>query len=340
MELKGQYPRSRYFAYHPNDQDLNNLATLCDVDLDPDPGSVNPFREVPKPGSRNTYTAKLVFDLPPAEPERNASYVGAKKDGIHPNFAVMNLLRLYATDLGDHPNSGGAPLPAVTLYAADGSRQKHFSECEPYVEGEEPPRTSLLFPSLPIADPRPKATPGWSTSSNFEAPSDTLANADVQYLATHFSRRFGDLFVVRGKFATTPNSRSGEPVSAEGKDARLWTLCIYNFWSGAASDCMLDHEASVDANGFYTIVVSEEANRPANLAEQSASWLDWGPFLDGQLTYRMVYRDDPLVRRVAFALNGGKVDAATVPYVPVAVPCTKERFEKAGWRGCLAAAER
>jgi hypothetical protein len=332
----GQYPRARYFAYHPNDQDLNNLKTLRDVDLDPDAGSVNPFREPAKPGSRNTYTAKLVFDIAPAEPEANTAYVGAKKDGIHPNFALTNLLRLYASDLGDGPNSGGVPLPAVTIFGADGKRQQHFPECEPYVEGEDPPRTDILFPSLPIADPRPQATPTWSTSSNFEAPSDTLANADVQYLATHFSRRFGDIFVVRGKFATTPNSRGGEPVSAKGKDARLWTLCVYNFWSGAASDCMLDHEARIDADGFYTIVVSERENRPANLEAQSASWLDWGAFLDGQLTYRMVYREDPLVRRIAFALNGGRVDAATRAYVPVATPCTKARFEAEGWQGCLA----
>lgn len=338
VEFKGQYPRARYFAYHPNDHELNNLPTLRDADLDPDPGSTNPFREPPKPGSGNRYTAKLVFGLAPADPEPNTSYIGATKDGIHPTLAVTNLLRLYASDIGDGPNSGGVPLPAVTLYGADGERKQHFPECEPYVAGEDPPRTDLLFPSLPIADPRPKRTPGWSTSSNFEAPSDTLANADVQYLSTHFSRRFGDIFVVRAKFASTPNSRGGEPVSAKGKDTRLWTLCVYNFWSGAASDCMLDHEARVDADGFYTIVVSEEANRPANLEEQSATWMDWGAFLDGQLTYRMVYRESPLPRRIAFALNGGYVDADTAAYVPVALPCTKQLFEKDGWQGCLAAA--
>ena len=36
VEFRGQYHRARYFAYHPNDEDLNNLKTLRDIDLDPD----------------------------------------------------------------------------------------------------------------------------------------------------------------------------------------------------------------------------------------------------------------------------------------------------------------
>ncbi|MDP6979998.1 MAG: hypothetical protein QF570_15565, partial [Myxococcota bacterium] len=107
--LRGQYPRSRYFAYHPNDMDLNNLQTLRDVDLDPDSGSVNPFRAQPESGSRNYYTAKLVFDAPPENPEPNTSYVGLKKDGKTENRYVNNMLRLYASDIGDGANSGGVP---------------------------------------------------------------------------------------------------------------------------------------------------------------------------------------------------------------------------------------
>ncbi len=335
--LRGQYPRSRYFAYHPNDMDLNNLATLRDLDLDPDPGSVNPYREIPEPGSRNYYTAKLVFDAVPEDPEPNTSYVGLRKDGETENRYVNNMLRLYASDIGDGANSGGVPLPEVTIYDADGEVTHHFDECDLYAPENPVLRSDMRFPALPIADHRGSNPPYWSTSSNFEAPSDTMANADVQYLATVYSRRFGDIFLVRAKYLTAPNTRAGEPHSATDKDVRLYTLCTYNIWAGSAIDCMLENEMRVDPDGYYTLVVSDETHRPNNLEAESATWIDWGPYLDGQLSYRHVYRENPIVQQIARGVLGEPVSDPARPYVPVAIPCTKETFEAGGWSACEAA---
>ena len=69
--------------------------------------------------------------------------------------------------------------------------------------------------------------------------------------------------------------------------------------------------------------------------EMNATWIDWGPYLDGQLTYRMVYRGNEYARRIAFALNGGYVPAGMEGYVPRSAPCSTERFEQAGWQGCF-----
>lgn len=335
VKYHGQYSRARYFAYHPNDEDLNNLKTLRDVDLDPDPGSVNPFREIPEPNTKNYYTAWLDFDRPPANPAANTSYVGARRDGIKRNRWVWNMLRLYASDLGNGPNTGGVPLPAMTIYDAQGDELAHYDECQPFEPDEAHPKTDMLFPSLPIADHRAVSARPWSTSSNFDSPSDTLANADVQYLATFFSHHHGNILVVRARMLETANSRAGEPISTPGQDIRLFTLCTYNIWSGSARQCMLDHDLRVDDGGFYTVVVAEESHRPGNLEAVDATWIDWGPYLDGQLTYRMLYRENDFISRIAFALNGGYVPEEMASYVPTAVACTRERFESAGWRGCF-----
>lgn len=335
VKLRGQYPRARYFAFHPNDEDLNNLRTVRDLDLDPDPGSINPFRQAPENDDPNYYTAWLVFDQPAANPPPNTYYVGAQKNGIKPTRWVWNMLRLYASDIGDGPNSGGVPLPAVTIYSRDGQVVRHFDECAPFELGEKNAETDMLFPVLPIADHRAVYPAAWSTSSNFDSPSDTLANADVQYLATFFSRRHGDIFIVRARNLKTANSRLGEAVSTPGMDIRLFTLCTYNIWSGSARDCMLDQELREDDDGFYTLIVSDEINRPGNLEASHATWIDWGPYLDGQLTYRMVYRGNEFARRIAFALNGGYVPPEMKDYVPRSAPCSRQRFEEAGWRGCF-----
>ena len=340
VELRGQYPCARYFAYHPNDMDLNNLKTLRDVDLDPDEGSVNPFRQIPEPGSNNYYTAKLVFTAPPENPEPNTTYVGAKKDGKTTNRLVFNMLRLYASDVGNSPNSGGVPLPALTIYDADGEITDHFDECDLYAPENEPLRSDLQFPILPIADHLARNPPIWSMSSNFDAPSDTMANADAQYATTYYSRRFGDVYVVRAKYMTAPNTRAGEPHSTQGKDIRLYTLCTYNIWTGSAIQCMLESELEVDNDGYYTLVISDEEHRPQNLAEQHATWIDSGPYLDGQLKYRFVYRENPKVEAIAQGLSGRPVAAELRPYVPVSVPCTRATFEAGGWESCYATNQR
>ena len=98
---------------------------------------------------------------------------------------------------------------------------------------------------------------------------------------------------------------------------------------------MLEQELREDEDGFYTLVVSDELHRPDNLEEVNATWIDWGPYLDGQLTYRMVYRENEFARRIAFALNGGYVPPAMQDYIPRSAPCSRKRFEEAGWQGCF-----
>lgn len=337
----GQYPRSRYFAFHPNDMDLNNLPTLRDRDLEPDAGSVNPFSDSVRliqnigEGDANYYTATLVFGPEPENPQANTRYVGEKKSG-GTNRYLINMLRLYASDLGNGANSGGVPLPAVTIYDAEGAISQHYDECDLYQQGGEDITTALKFPALPIADHRAREVPVWSTSSNFEAPSDTLANADVQYMSTVYSRRFGELFLIRARYLTGPDTRAGVPVNAPGYDTRLYTICNYNIWNGSAIQCLLNTDLDIDEQGYYTLVISDIADRPANLVSESATWINWGPYLDGQVSFRHIYRENRWVSEIASALEGGAVSAEAKPYVPLARHCSREAFETGGWKACAA----
>lgn len=333
--LRGQYPKTRYFAYHPNDMDLNNLKTLRDVDLNPDAGSVNPFREAPSTETNNYYTATLVFGPSPEQPAANTSYVGVRKDGVTQNDFVVNMLRMYHIDAGNGPGSGDVPLPALSIYDAEGELVSSFEECTMFAPDIPLVKTEQVFPSLPIIDHRAKNPPVWSTSSNFNAPSDTMANADVQYVGTHYSERFGNLFVTRAKYLTAPNTRGGESVAVKDKQVRLYNLCTYNFWNGGATQCMLENELLRDKGGFYTVVVSKEEDRPDNLQETHASWLDWGPYLDGQLQYRFVFRENPYVAAIAAGAEGKQIADDLRAYVPHSVPCDRATYEAGGWTACF-----
>lgn len=333
--IRGQYPKARYFAYHPNDMDLNNLKTLRDRDLEPDAGSVNPFRQAVPKARNNYYTATLVFGPPPAEPEPNTSYVGVRKDGVTRNRFLINMLRMYHIDAGNGPGSGEVPLPALSIFDAEGERVSHFDECDLFAADKPVVRTEQVFPSLPVIDHRPKNPPRWTTSSNFDAPSDTMANADVQYLATHYSERFGKLFVTRAKYLTAPDTRNGESPALPDRQVRLYNLCTYNFWNGGASQCMLENQLRRDDKGFYTLVISKQSDRPSNLEHTHASWLDWGPYMDGQLQYRYVYRENPYVAAIAAAADGAQIAEDLRPYVPISVPCDRATYEAGGWQACF-----
>lgn len=333
VEFRGQYPLARYFAFHPNDMDLNNLDTLRDVELKPDPGFRNPYIDSAAPKSGQYFTATLAFSPPLAQGRPNTSYVGEKKHGGSNRF-VMNLLRLYHIDSGNGPGSGSVPLPELKIYDAEGNMTLNIPECNLFENGQDVVRSTRRFPVLPILDHRATETPTWSTSSNFDAPSDTLANADVQYLSTHYSSRFGDLLVVRGKYLSAPDTRSGES-PALTRQVRLFNLCTYNFWNGSANQCLLDNELRRDSEGFYTLVISSVKKRPVNLEDHSATWLDWGPYLDGQISYRYVYRENPFVQAIAAGARGEPVAEDLADFVPRAVHCHRQVFERGGWAACF-----
>ena len=336
-EFRGQYPQARYFAYHPNDMDLNNLNTLRDTELVPDHGFRNPYVDPAAPETGQYYTATLAFSPTPLNPQPNTSYVAEKKHGGKNRF-VINLLRLYHVNSGNGPGSGSVPLPELKIYNAKGELVQHFPECDLFAGGAEVVSSERRFPALPVLDHRATQIPSWSTSSNFGAPSDTLANADVQYLSTHYSLRFGELLVVRGKYLSAPDTRHGES-PALAKQVRLYNICTYNFWNGSANECMLDNQLRRDDQDFYTLVISKAENRPGNLQAQAATWLDWGPYLDGQISYRYVYRENPIVKAIAAGVSGEPVAPEVADYVPIATHCTKRLFERGGWQACLSEPE-
>ncbi|MEP1596311.1 MAG: hypothetical protein ABJK20_17135, partial [Halieaceae bacterium] len=336
-EFRGQYPQARYFAYHPNDMDLNNLQTLRDEELVPDYGFQNPYIDPSASAIGQYYKATLAFSPPPLEPQPNTSYVGEKKHGGNNRF-VLNLMRLYHINSGNGPGTGSVPLPELKIYNAEGDLEQHFPECNLFADGPDVVSSERRFPALPVLDHRATLVPKWSTSSNFNAPSDTLANADVQYLSTHYSSRFGELLVVRGKYLSAPDTRRGES-PALAKQVRLYNMCTYNFWNGSANQCLLDNQLRRDDQSYYTLVISNAQNRPDNLEEQAATWLDWGPYLDGQISYRYVYRENPFVQAIASRANGEPVTPEFADYVPIAAHCGKELFESGGWRACFSRSE-
>ena len=224
--------------------------------------------------------------------------------------------RIYGSDLGDQPNSADAPLPAITVHAADGHVIQHFDECDPYTK----PLTVAFadvpnFPPLPLPGSYAAKQPKLNNSSNYDLPVDVLANPDVQYASLFFSHRFGRLFVIHAKAFTSPDTRNGESPSAPA-EIEGWTMCNYNVLAGIAQTCLVDHDLNIGKDGFYTAVVSTADNRPRETAaSKGANWFDWGPYLDNQMVWRFFPRDSAKIKALSAALSGGPVSAEIQPYL-------------------------
>jgi hypothetical protein len=339
VEFEGEYPYARYFAFHPNDVALDNLDTIHDSEIDPEPGSVNPWRGPPGEGDGRRYRARLVFGPEPEVPEPNTSYMGERQGGGF-NPIVFLLYRIYAADQGSlPPNSAGVKLPAITVYDAEGNETLRHEACDPYPPGFEPPVDRTRFPAFPVPDHRAvSGAAELNTASNFGLPTDLLANGDVQYLTLPYAWRHGEVFVVRARKPRTPSARLGIPLWDERAQLRMWSVCSYNFWSGVANDCRLDEAVPAGEDGFYTLVVSRPEHRPANArAELGSAWLDAGPYGDGWVSFRILMRDDPFVRELAAAVEGEAARPELAPFVPRGFFCSRETFERGGWRACAEA---
>src|SRR3954468_9565342 len=110
IRIDGVYPYARYTSWNAYDPVLRPFAKKSDFELQPDPGSANPFL----PGANRTtppdqrrYTLFITFD-PGDQPGPNTIYVDPSK-----NPRGLFTLRVYVPDQG-RDMTGGGGLPQVT----------------------------------------------------------------------------------------------------------------------------------------------------------------------------------------------------------------------------------
>ena len=355
LRIDGSYPAARYFSFHAYDEAQRPVAGLADLEIAPNPGNDNPF-VTPGAPAGGSYTAFIDFSAPPPDPAPNTAYAGEMDDGS-PNPGGFILYRVYVPDDQADP-AGSVPLPTLTLETNDGAVALPLADCDPVPPSAGAPLTQVVrgssfpnevpraIPWVPAQDP-PQFVKFWSLSANVidrvpsnpatdPLPRDTsggfLSNKHINYLFALTSRSLGDLFVMRAKAPTAPDTRAGEDVTT-ARDMRYWSICQNNFVSQRFVQCLGDHEVVVDDDGFFTLVVSDPDDRPAN----AANWLPWGgPYYDGNVIYRHMLpaRDfDGAIQRVPY---GTPASAVMGDFFPAAAYCDQATFESGGWAACSA----
>lgn len=372
LRIDGRYPDARYFSYNAYDVALRPTDAIADFELLPSDRGINPFqREDAAPGGQ--YTAYLEFGTSPTQsPETprktNTFYTGEATVGplSVPNPLAIFIYRVYVSNAGEFMD-GGVGLPTLTLETADGGRELGtLPNCaEPAVPnlGGAAPALGLNelllgldYPSQ-LAVPFPTATQPPS-SVKFFSLGDTafrilgnligqdtsmvgssvdsgsggfLSNIHNAYTTTGFDRSGGSIAMVRGK-APTYRGQPGVPFNEE--QLRYWSLCGNEFVTQRFTDCAADYQVPLDDSGFFTVVISDPADRPANAtAENGFLWLPWGPYPDQLLLYRHMLQNPSFEQAIHNVEKGDALSHVMGEFEPKAVYCRPDVFVQSNRSG-------
>jgi hypothetical protein len=358
---------------------------LSGQQIEPNPGATNPFRiGADRLAERRDFSLRIIAENAPADRRQrapNSLYVG--KNGGE----LMFVNRTYLSDQGsdgagwgpaDTPG-GGSGLPTYNGTLPNGTRLsaadvvKHFGRP---MEAPKPPVTAeqwemivhakdndpALDPAAAPARKEPKWEKYWnirySIIGSFKTPAERAripyasaidggGDPETEYMFVQLSRRFGPVYVIRGKMPTFPNTYAG----AGGKGLEVMPVAQTQYWSlvsceaipsGQIVDALTDMQVPLDKNGNYTIVYSRKEDRPENATvENGVAWIEWSPRGEGidapqnradfgMLMLRFIANDPDWKQRPDNVIKPGTEEAVMGPYYPRGYYTTKAEFEANG----------
>ena len=190
-------------------------------------------------------------------------------------------------------------------------------------------------------------TPEERAKIKYESAIDGGGDPETEYMLVQLSRKFGSVYVMRGKMPTFPNTYAG----AGGKGLEVMPAAQTQYWSlvsceampsGQIVDALTDMQVPLDKDGNYTIVYSRKEDRPANAtAENGVAWIEWSPRGEGidgpknrpdfgMLMLRIIANDPAWKQSPNYVTKPGMEEAVMGPYYPRGEYTTKAEFEAKG----------
>ncbi|HEY8544405.1 MAG TPA: hypothetical protein VIL36_05125 [Acidimicrobiales bacterium] len=321
IEVRGDFPRARYLSLVTYDVRGRTIDHLTDTEIDPDPGSVNPFRSgASRTATDRRYTVRVVNErVPAAGPAPNTLYT-ENADGSRSTRATREArltLRVYTPDAGTD-EAGGVPLPLITVVLPSGERIAR----PPCLDATTAPVEGAGFsvPGGGGTDP-----PAWERF----LPDGLGENVDNAYVVETFMTAHGEVLALEARAPTFPSTRDGDAEMGTGQ-VRYWSMCT-NLLTTAVLECVQDEDVPVDAAGSFTIVVSRPDARPANATtECGVAWLPAAPDTDTILVYRHMLPDPSFAEAIQNVGPGTGERTMGVYYPRGTYYATADAYERLG----------
>ena len=306
LEIKGDYPYSRYMSFFSYNERGKPIGSLTDFEIQSE--ATNPFI----PGNqRSDFSRSYSIEV---LNENHTANVSENIDNFNGNILFapeynknqqLIVYRIYLPDK-DIDITGGVKLPQPMLTLSDGTKLEGKQTCEA-LNASQPLQVSFDALGIPpneyrelISQPDKPDTwpahnpPKWfiqldrkSLIGMYTGEIDPNAprseggfypNLDNQYIRSILNRKHGKVLIVRGKAPTTPKTYF-ESSSTKEVNLRYWSLCSnQSFVNTRVNDCLFDEEIPINKNGFYTIAISREEDRPRNAVNECG--IAWLPMAD------------------------------------------------------------
>jgi hypothetical protein len=355
VEITGEFPHARYMSLQTYSSGLRSLTVLRDEVIVPDPGSANPFvAGAYRTVTARKYTVRIVSGQPPENGGPPNTLYDTNADGSESGRGLA--YRIYLPDTGTGKFAGVAP-PKLTFVLKNGKRIP-APDCPDLVPDTSPiwkvaanlglgikvPTPSLLAYREPVFHKYVNAPTSYAlgltdnqylgrfspavTSVTLKLPAGLGENADNKYVAAYLSQEFGTVLALRAKLPTAPRTLAGQPTMGTGQ-LRFWSMCTGNRTT-ITHGCVVDEDTPVDANGRYTVVISQARARPRNATKAcGAAWIPWGPDPKGIAIMRNMLPADGFANAVQRATPGTE-EAVLGPYYPRGTYYSKAAFEAIG----------
>lgn len=310
LRLEGDFPHSRYMSFISYDAAGRPIEALADYLIAPRPGATNPFRPgADRTATKRGYSVDIVDAPATGALAEGIALPGAQRQVLNaPQYGPGQqavLYRIYANDAAT-PVSGGTSLPKPVLTMADGAQLRGAAACKA-LNAAQQPLLNVAALGIPVAQYRQLTSqPGkpdtWPAQPDprwhiqLDRPSligiytgefapaarrsegGFYPNPDNNYIRTILNLRFGPVAILRAKAPTTPRTRGGDATMGQGQ-LRYWSVCSnQSFANTRVNDCVFDEEIPVDAQGYYTIVISKAKDRPRNARPECG--MQWLPVAD------------------------------------------------------------
>lgn len=359
---------------------------LAGWNIVPDPGSSNPFVVgANRLAEQREFTVSIVAaDAPANATDRrpNVLYAGAR-GGVMQLITRIYLSDQGSDGAGFGPwksSYDGKGLPHYEGALADGTKlsavevERQF--IRPFTVNTAQPFTADQWYALiadkkndPTLDPmtapaRPDGrwvkywnikhsiigsflTPEAQAKIPYAGPIDGGGDPATNYLFVQLSRKFGPVYVVRGKMPKFPNTYAGSgeaglEIMPEAQTQYWSVVSCEAAPSGHVVDGLTDMQVPLNESGQYTIVYSRKEDRPTNAtAENGVAWIEWSPRGEGvddprnrsdfgMLMMRIMAPDPDWENSPTRITAPGMEEAIMGPYYPRGEYMTKEQFEKSG----------
>lgn len=371
LRINGHYGSMRYFSYNVYDPILRPTDAIADAELLPDAGGRNPTTDPAAPsGDSYTAYVEFTAPVEQRAPNTIYAGEMTVGPMALPQPALTALIyRSYVPEDGVDFD-GGVGLPLLTLETADGEIELlPTADCvepllptfgntlpdlgvnafleetdfidDPFLQSPvripvgSPQATTRVFYGLPstamnilrdfIGLPIPE---GVEDDLPLPAGGGFLSNLHNAYTTNLFSRSYGNVVMIRAK---APTWRGAKSTAFGQEQLRYWSVCQNDLPTQRYVGCVRDDQAHLDDAGFFTVIVSDLADRPANaVGENAIDWMPWGPYVDALLIYRH------MLPNPSFAETINRVPKGTAPidimgdYMPQSAYCLQDIVENAG----------